>query len=143
MLGKLFCIQYLCISIYYSSLRIFKVCAIQKMGFIKLSTDGIFYPSYCLYRIPSYCTCKVSKVLIESNENIPLFRWYLYFNYLVNFTNTNCFLNRFFQQLFELLIPPVQEFRYILLGFAALNILACVLLEDFIVEVLFQRGAQK
>ena len=78
MLGKLFCIQYLCISIHYSSVRIFKVCAIQKMGFIKLSTDGIFYPSYCLYRIPSYCTCKVSKVLIKSNENIPLFQRYLY-----------------------------------------------------------------
>ena len=138
MLGKLFCIQYLCISIYYSSLRIFKVCAIQKMGFIQLSTDDIFYPSYCLYRIPSYCTCKVGKILIE----IKL-RGYLYVNHLVNFSNSNCFLNRFFQQLFELLIPPVQEFRYILLGFAALNILACVLLEDFVVEVLFQRGAQK
>ena len=60
-LGKLFCVQYICISIYNSSLRIFKVCSIQKMGFIKLSTDGFFHPAYCLYRIPCYCTCKVRK----------------------------------------------------------------------------------
>ena len=70
--------------------------------------------------------------------DIKIYKSLLFINYFIN-----CFVNRFFQQLFELLIPPVQEFRYILLGFAALNILACVLLEDFIVEVLFQRGAQK
>ena len=48
-------------------------------------------------------------------------------------------LSRVFQQQFELLIPPVLEFRYMLLGFAALNICVCVILEDFVVEILLQR----
>ena len=48
-------------------------------------------------------------------------------------------LSRVFQQQFELLIPPVLEFRYILLGFAALNICVCVILEDFVVEILLQK----
>jgi len=46
---------------------------------------------------------------------------------------------RVFQQQFELLIPPVLEFRYMLLGFAALNICVCVILEDFVVEILLQK----
>ena len=48
-------------------------------------------------------------------------------------------LSRVFQQQFELLIPPVLEFRYMLLGFAALNICVCVILEDFVVEILLQK----
>ena len=50
---------------------------------------------------------------------------------------------RWFQKTFELLIPPVAEFRYILLGFAALNIIVCVILEDFVVEILIKKGVER
>lgn len=50
---------------------------------------------------------------------------------------------RFFQKEFELLIAPVQEFRYILLGFSVLNICICVILEDCIVEIFLQKGVQR
>ena len=60
------------------------------MGFIELSTDGIFYPSYCLYRIPSYCTCKVGKILIEINLKRFLLSFSIPRDSVLNFFTESC-----------------------------------------------------
>ena len=59
LLGKLFCVQYICISVHNSSIRIFKIRSISQMGFIKLPADGFIYCANCLYNLPSNFTRKV------------------------------------------------------------------------------------
>ena len=43
---------------------------------------------------------------------------------------------RYLQNSFELLLPPQQNYIWKILGIALLNIIICILLEDFVVEFL-------
>ena len=43
----------------------------------------------------------------------------------------------------EIFLPPYQEFRYLMLGFAAINVILCVLLEDVFMEYVVFRWLKK
>ena len=50
---------------------------------------------------------------------------------------------RYLQNNFETLLPPSEDFRYVLLGFVAANIVLCVVLEDGFMEYAVFRGLRK
>ena len=54
---------------------------------------------------------------------------------------TDANFSRPMERVFELLLPPpgFEDFRWVLLAIIAGNIVACVLLEDVVVEIAFRK----
>ena len=47
------------------------------------------------------------------------------------------------QYYFELFVPPNKNYRWLLLGVAALNVALCVIVEDVFMEYVVFRGLRK
>ena len=56
-------------------------------------------------------------------ESIPIFSWLQYY--------------------FELFVPPNPNYRWLLLGVAAVNVALCVIVEDVFMEYVVFRGLRK
>ena len=47
------------------------------------------------------------------------------------------------QSSMEILLPPYMDYRYLMLGFAAVNVIVCVLIEDVFMEYVVFRWLKK
>eukprot|EP00095_Tigriopus_kingsejongensis_P012017 maker-scaffold982_size73714-snap-gene-0.8 protein:Tk12017 transcript:maker-scaffold982_size73714-snap-gene-0.8-mRNA-1 annotation:"cation-transporting atpase 13a3" len=53
------------------------------------------------------------------------------------------FPSKYIQSSFETLLPPVEDFRYIMIGFAVVNVVLCVVIEDCFMEYIIFRQCRQ